>query len=146
MDHERIGKYKIVGELGRGTMGEVYKALDPVLNRYVALKTLAVRWRRRRDAFERFQREAQAAALLNHPNIVTIHDFGQRGGLLYMAMELLEGSDLREAIDGGALLHARREARRGGRRARRARVRARRGRRPPRHQAGQHPPRRRAAR
>ena len=99
MDRERIGKYKIVGELGRGTMGEVYKAHDPVLNRFVALKTLAVKLGPDDETQQRFQREAQAAALLNHPNIVTVHDFGEEQGLLYMAMELLEGIDLREAID-----------------------------------------------
>jgi serine/threonine protein kinase len=99
MDRERIGKYKIVGELGRGTMGEVYKAHDPVLNRFVALKTLPARIGPDDETLQRFQREAQAAALLNHPNIVTVHDFGEEQGLLYMAMELLEGIDLREAID-----------------------------------------------
>ncbi len=103
MDHERIGKYRIVGELGRGTMGEVYKALDPVLNRHVALKILAVHVGAGDETLERFQREAQAAALLNHPNLVTIHDFGQESGLLFMAMELLEGTDLREAIDAESL-------------------------------------------
>ncbi len=99
MDRERIGKYQIVGELGRGTMGEVYKARDPVLNRFVALKTLGVRAATGDETLQRFQREAQAAAVLNHPNIVTVHDFGEEHGLLYMAMELLEGTDLRDAID-----------------------------------------------
>ena len=99
MDRERIGKYKIIGELGRGTMGEVYKAHDPVLNRFVALKTLPIKLGPDDETLQRFQREAQAAALLNHPNIVTVHDFGEEKGLLYMAMELLEGIDLREAID-----------------------------------------------
>ena len=103
MERERIGKYEIVGELGRGTMGEVYKARDPVLNRFVALKTLTARVAPGDETLQRFQREAQAAALLNHPNIVTVHDFGEEGGLLYMAMELLEGTDLREAIDGELL-------------------------------------------
>jgi serine/threonine protein kinase/tetratricopeptide (TPR) repeat protein len=103
MHRERIGKYTIVGELGRGTMGEVYKAHDPVLNRFVALKTLPARLGPDNETLQRFQREAQAAALLNHPNIVTVHDFGEEDGLLYMAMELLEGIDLREAIDGGLL-------------------------------------------
>jgi serine/threonine protein kinase len=96
---ERIGKYEIVGELGRGTMGEVYKARDPVLKRHVALKTLAVRATVGAETHERFLREAQAAAVLTHPNIVTVHDFGEEQGLLYMAMELLEGTDLRDAID-----------------------------------------------
>jgi serine/threonine protein kinase len=99
MERERIGKYEIVGELGRGTMGEVYKARDPVLNRHVALKTLVVRGAPGDETLDRFKREAQAAALLNHPNIVTVHDFGEEHGLLYMAMELLEGDDLRDAID-----------------------------------------------
>ncbi|HYN01081.1 MAG TPA: serine/threonine-protein kinase [Vicinamibacteria bacterium] len=99
MELERIGKYEIVGELGRGTMGEVYKAKDPVLNRFVALKTLTARVAPGDETLQRFQREAQAAALLNHPNIVTVHDFGEEDGLLYMAMELLEGADLRDAID-----------------------------------------------
>jgi len=99
MERERIGKYEIVGELGRGTMGEVYKAKDPVLNRHVALKTLVVRGAPGDETLDRFKREAQAAALLNHPNIVTVHDFGEEHGLLYMAMELLEGADLRDAID-----------------------------------------------
>ncbi len=99
MDRERIGKYKIVGELGRGTMGEVFKAHDPVLNRFVALKTISARLGPGEDALQRFQREAQAAALLSHPNIVTVYDFGEEKGLLYMAMELLEGTDLRDAID-----------------------------------------------
>ena len=103
MDRERIGKYTIVGELGRGTMGEVYKAHDPVLNRFVALKTLPARLGPDNETLQRFQREAQAAALLNHPNIVTVHDFGEQKGLLFMAMELLEGIDLREAIDSDLL-------------------------------------------
>ena len=99
MEPERIGKYEIVGELGRGTMGEVYKARDPVLKRFVALKTITARFAPGDETLQRFQREAQAAALLNHPNIVTVHDFGEKDGLLYMAMELLEGVDLRDAID-----------------------------------------------
>jgi len=99
MDRERIGKYRIIDELGRGTMGEVYKAFDPVLNRHVALKTLPVKLGPDNETLQRFQREAQAAALLEHPNIVAVYDFGEDKGLLYMAMQLLEGIDLREAID-----------------------------------------------
>jgi serine/threonine protein kinase/Tfp pilus assembly protein PilF len=99
MDIERIGKYKIVAEIGRGTMGQVYKAHDPVLNRFVAIKTLASMSGLGDEKHQRFQREAQAAALLSHMNIVTVHDFGEEQGLLFMAMELLEGTDLREAID-----------------------------------------------
>ena len=99
MDRERIGKYKIIGELGRGTMGVVYKAHDAGLNRFVALKTLPVQIGPDSETLQRFQREAQAAALLKHPNIVTVHELGEDAGLLYMAMELLDGIDLREAID-----------------------------------------------
>jgi serine/threonine-protein kinase len=100
MERERIGKYEIVGELGRGTMGQVYKARDPALNRFVALKTLEVRASPGdEETPKRFKREAQAAALLSHPNIVTVHDFGEEHGRFYMAMELLEGTDLRDAID-----------------------------------------------
>jgi len=103
MDRERIGKYTIVGELGRGMMGEVYKAHDPVLNRHVALKTMAAQASPGDETLQGFHREAHAAARLNHPNIVTVHDFGEEHGLLYMAMELLEGTDLRDAIDGELL-------------------------------------------
>ena len=99
MSHRRIGKYEVQDELGRGTMGEVYRAFDPVLKRFVALKTMVVPALEGDDALERFRREARAAALLNHPNIVTVYDFGKEGSLLYMAMELLKGTDLRGAID-----------------------------------------------
>jgi len=99
MDRERIGKYRIDGERGSGTMGVVYEAYDPVLERSVALKTLAVRVIPDDETRDRFLREARAAAPLHHPNIVTVHDFGEEDGLLYMAMELLDGNDLRDAID-----------------------------------------------
>jgi hypothetical protein len=103
MHPERIGKYRILGEIGRGTMGEVLKALDPALNREVALKTLAVPVGPADESLQRFQTEARAAALLNHPNIVTIHEFGREGSVLYMAMEFLQGTNLRDAIDNDLL-------------------------------------------
>jgi serine/threonine protein kinase len=103
MDRERIGKYRILGEIGRGTMGVVYEAFDPVLQRRVALKTISVQVGPDEEALQRFRREARAAALLNHPNIVTIHDYGEESGILYMAMEFLQGPDLRDAIDGDLL-------------------------------------------
>jgi len=99
MEMERIGKYKVLEEIGRGMMGRVYKAHDPVLNRYVAIKTMSASPGGGDEMHQRFHREAQAAALLSHPNIVTVHDFGEEQGLIYMAMELLEGTDLRDAID-----------------------------------------------
>ena len=103
MDIERIGKYTIVAEIGRGTMGQVYKAHDRVLNRFVAIKTLSAVSGLGDEQHQRFRREAQAAAVLSHMNIVTVHDFGQEQDLLYIAMELLDGKDLREAIDRGLL-------------------------------------------
>ena len=105
MDLDRIGKYRVVGKIGQGAMGEVYKAHDPLLNRYVALKTIAPSLATDPDFQARFKREAQSAAQLNHPNIVTVFDFGEEAGLTYMAMELLEGLDLREAIRRRALGH-----------------------------------------
>ena len=103
MELERIGKYEIHAEIGKGTMGRVFKAYDPVLKRYVAVKTLSASLATSEEVRKRFQREAEAAALLSHPNIVTVHDFGEEKGLIYMAMELLEGVDLREAIGSGIL-------------------------------------------
>ena len=103
MDRDRIGKYRILGEIGRGTMGVVFEAFDPVLKRRVALKTISVPVSPDDEVLERFRREAQAAALLNHPNIVTIHDYGEEGKILFMAMELLQGPDLRDAIDNDIL-------------------------------------------
>ena len=99
MDIERIGKYQVLEEIGRGTMGRVYKAHDPVLNRFVAIKTMSASVDAGDEMHKRFHREAQAAALLNHPNIVTVHDFGEEKDLIFMAMELLEGADLRDAIE-----------------------------------------------
>ncbi len=99
MDIERIGKYKVLEEIGRGTMGRVYKAHDPVLNRLVAIKTMSASVDAGDEMHKRFHREAQAAALLSHPNIVTVHDFGEEQDLIFMAMEFLEGSDLRDAIE-----------------------------------------------
>ena len=96
MNLDRIGKYRVVGKIGKGAMGEVYKAQDPLLNRFVAIKTIAPALAAEPDFRRRFQREAQSAARLNHPNIVTVFDFGEEDGLIYMAMELLEGRDLRE--------------------------------------------------
>ena len=102
MNLERIGKYEIKGEIGRGTMGTVYKAWDPVLKRHVAIKTMPATPGRNDESKQRFQREAQAAAVLAHPNIVTVHDLGEEQGLIFMAMELLEGRDLRDALAGEA--------------------------------------------
>jgi serine/threonine protein kinase len=100
---ERLGKYRIIGRIGKGAMGEVWEAQDTVLNRHVALKTISAELSSDETLRKRFQREAQSAARLNHPNIITVYEFGDQGGTLFMAMELLEGRDLKQAIVQGAL-------------------------------------------
>jgi len=103
MEFEQIGKYKILGEIGQGAMGVVYKAHDPILNRDVAIKTISATLGADDDLRKRFHREAQAAARLNHPNIITVFDFGEEHGKIYMAMELLEGTDLKDVMSSGQL-------------------------------------------
>jgi serine/threonine-protein kinase len=95
---EKLGKYKITGKIGKGAMGEVYVAHDPVLNREVAIKTISASLSADNELRKRFHREAQAAARLNHPNIITVFDYGEEQGIIYMAMELLEGADLKDLI------------------------------------------------
>jgi hypothetical protein len=95
-----LGRYRILGELGRGAMGVVYRAVDPVIEREVALKTLHSELPA--DVVDevrvRFLREARSAGRLNHPNIVTIFDVGEEGGAAYIAMELLEGPSLQQML------------------------------------------------
>ncbi len=100
MAKKKIGRYKILGELGRGAMGIVYKAEDPNLDRLVALKTILLEEDSagRAEYQKRFMLEAKAAGKLNHPNIVTTFDCGEHDGLAYLAMELLEGTDLRSRM------------------------------------------------
>lgn len=97
---QQVGKYRIVEQIGHGAMGEVFRAHDPVLDRHVALKIIAAG---DDDRLQRFHREAQSAARLSHPNIVVVHDFGEDSGRFFMAMELLEGTDLKAAIANGSL-------------------------------------------
>jgi eukaryotic-like serine/threonine-protein kinase len=94
----RFGKYELTAALGQGGMGAVYQARDTVLDRPVALKVVSPKLLSERDALVRFQREARAAAKLQHPNIVTIFDLGEEQGTLYIAMELLDGMDLYQAM------------------------------------------------
>src|SRR5688572_24861732 len=98
MQLDQIGKYRIVGKIGQGAMGEVYKAHDAVLNRMVAIKTINADLGADETLRKRFQREAQSAARLNHPNIITVYDYGEERNKIYMAMELLEGTDLKQTI------------------------------------------------
>ena len=98
MDLRQLGKYEIVGKIGQGAMGEVFKAHDPILGRDVAIKTMTASIGSDEELRKRFHREAQSAARLSHPNIITIFDFGEDQGKVYMAMELLEGDDLKDLI------------------------------------------------
>src|SRR5690349_17066965 len=97
---EKIGRYEIVDELGRGAMGVVYRAVDPNIGRTVALKTtrLDVDATERKELVLRFRNEAHAAGQMNHPNIVTIHDADECDGLFYIAMEYLEGETLQSLM------------------------------------------------
>jgi len=100
MPPEKLGRYEIVRAIGHGAMGVVYEALDPNIGRKIALK--AIRFdgigTTADEATRRFKNEARAAGGLNHPNIVTVYDAGDDGGILYLAMELIEGSTLEELL------------------------------------------------
>jgi serine/threonine protein kinase len=101
----RAGRYEILGELGRGAMGVVYKATDPVIGRPVAVKTIRLSEEgtglSRPELLARFQTEARAAGLLTHPNIVVVYDAGEENGLYYITMELVEGKSLQALLDSG---------------------------------------------
>ena len=103
---EPLGRYEILEEIGRGAMGAVFRARDPLIDRTVAIKTINVGLSRvEAEEFEkRFDREARSAGRLNHPNIVTIYDVGKSGDVAYIAMELLEGQTLRDILDSGVVL------------------------------------------
>ena len=99
----RLGPYEIVGELGRGGMGEVYRARDTRLGRDVAIKILSREFAGDAESVRRFEREARAVASLSHPNIVTLLDVGEEGDLRYAVAELVEGDTLRTRLARGAL-------------------------------------------
>ena len=92
-----LGRYKVISEIGQGAMGTVYKAVDPIIDRTVAIKTINLNLSRQElEEYEaRFQQEIKAAGRLNHPNIVTIYDVGKTDQVAYMAMEFLEGTSSR---------------------------------------------------
>ncbi len=99
----KLGPYEILGPLGSGGMGEVYRARDSRLDRSVAIKVLPAEFSASSNQLQRFEQEARAASALNHPNIVTIYELGQEGSGHYMAMELIEGDTLRVLLASGSL-------------------------------------------
>jgi serine/threonine protein kinase len=104
----KVGRYKIVDELGRGGMGVVYRANDPIIGRIVALKTVRLSSEgagiSHAELLERFQNEARAAGRLTHPNIVVVYDAGEDHVLYYIAMELIDGKSLQAVLEGGRKL------------------------------------------
>src|SRR5262244_2363150 len=99
----RLGPYEILAPLGAGGMGEVWKARDPRLGREVAIKVLPASFSADADRLRRFEQEARAAGILNHPNITAVLDIGEHEGAPYVVQELLEGETLRQALAGGKL-------------------------------------------
>jgi len=101
----KAGRYEILGELGRGAMGVVYRAVDPVIGRNVAVKTIRLTEEgtglTRPELLSRFQTEARAAGLLTHPNIVVVYDAGEEDGLYYITMELVVGQSMQAVFDSG---------------------------------------------
>lgn len=105
---ERVGRYQILERIGRGAMGTVYRARDEVMGREVALKVLMADLEDDPDIRIRFHREAEAAAALSHPNIITIFDVGEADGRFYIVMELLRGTTLKDLVKQGTMPMARR--------------------------------------
>jgi serine/threonine protein kinase len=100
---EKLGPYEILSPIGAGGMGEVYRAKDTRLDRIVAIKILPVHLSTSSDFRQRFEREAKAVSILNHPNICTLHDIGQQNGTEYLVMEYIEGETLSSRLQKGPL-------------------------------------------
>jgi serine/threonine-protein kinase len=103
---KQLGRYETICEIGQGAMGLVYKAMDPLIDRVVAIKTINLKLAlEEKEEYEgRFYQEAKAAGRLAHPNIVTIFDVGKSGDVAYIAMEFLQGRELRDILNDGKLL------------------------------------------
>ena len=99
----KLGPYEIISSLGAGGMGEVYRARDPRLSREVAIKVLPASFSQDADRLRRFEQEAKAAGVLNHPNITAVYDIGSVDGAPYVVQELLEGETVRSVLAGGRL-------------------------------------------
>jgi len=107
MEGQSLGKYRILSAIGRGAAGTVWRAIDPVIDRTVAIKTIKLDDAGDAETAEeiaRFKREAQAAGRLSHPNIVQVYDYGEQDGLAYLVMEYVEGGSLKGLIDKGERL------------------------------------------
>ena len=107
MEGTPFGRYRLLDLLGRGGMGEVWRAHDTVTDRVVALKLLPAQWAEDELYLQRFRREAHAAARLTEPHVVPIHNYGDVDGRLYVDMRLIDGSDLQSLLAGGALIPSR---------------------------------------
>ncbi len=107
---QQIGRYEIIRELGRGSMGIVYAAIDPLIGRMVAIKTIRLDEQgdteARAELTRRLYREAQSAGILSHPGIITIHDVGERGNVAYIVMEYVDGTNLEEVLASGVPQHS----------------------------------------
>ena len=99
----RFDHYEIIAPIGKGGMGEVFRARDTRLNRDVAIKVLPADFTQDADRLRRFELEARATGALNHPNILTIYEIGNQAGTPYIVAELLDGEELREQLNQGAL-------------------------------------------
>src|SRR5437868_116041 len=102
---DKIGRYQVLGEIGRGAMGVVYRAQDPAIGRVIAIKTIRLSdltdESERERLRERLFREAQSAGILSHPNIVTIYDVAEEEGLAFIFMELVNGPQLEQLLNDG---------------------------------------------
>ena len=107
---QKIGRYEIVTELGRGAMGVVYSAMDPLIGRRVAIKTIRLDTmeaaENREELTRRLFREAQSAGVLSHPGIITIHDVGEQGNEAYIVMEYVDGRNLEDVLASGVPQHS----------------------------------------